>query len=176
MKGIGRSAFSGCHDLKYSEYDNALYLGNEENPYLVLITAKDELIASIAINSATKLIYSDAFSYCTSLTSVTIPDGVTSIGQFAFAFCALTAVTIPNSVRNIGANTFYGCTPLENITYSGTVEQWRELTTQCCRWARHCPCEVVKCKDGEVPVTEHDRVSIYDLEFDIEEPDGDEEE
>ncbi len=43
-------------------------------------------------------------------------------------------------------------------------------------WASGCPCETVKCKDGEVPVTEHDRVSIYDWEFDIEEPGGDEEE
>src|SRR6478672_1480713 len=44
-----------------------------------------------------------AFSYCSSLTSVTIPNSVTSIGNNAFSGCAsLTSVTIPNSVTRIG--------------------------------------------------------------------------
>src|SRR5216110_2165929 len=44
-----------------------------------------------------------AFSNCTSLTSVTIPNGVTNIGGQAFRDCwSLTSVTIPNSVTSIG--------------------------------------------------------------------------
>jgi BspA type Leucine rich repeat region (6 copies) len=46
----------------------------------------------------------------TSLTSVTIPDGVTDIEDGAFAKCfALTMVTIGNGVTNIGGEAFYGC-------------------------------------------------------------------
>ena len=55
-------------------------------------------------------IYSDAFSRCTSLTSVVIPDGVMIIDDGAFSGCtALTSVVIPNGVKNIGSqNDPYG--------------------------------------------------------------------
>ena len=44
---------------------------------------------------------------CTSLTNVTIPNSVTSIGSYAFVFCtSLTSVTIPNSVTSIGEAAF----------------------------------------------------------------------
>ena len=44
---------------------------------------------------------------CTSLTSVTIPNSVTSIGDYAFDDCtSLTSVTIPNSVTSIGSGAF----------------------------------------------------------------------
>ena len=99
-----------------------------------------------------------AFSGCTSLTSVTIGDGVTSIGDYAFPGCtSLTSVTIPNSVTSIGENAFRFCWSLRHVTYSGTVRQWKKLTAKCQGWAGYCPCEVVKCKDGEAPVTAEDR-------------------
>ncbi len=52
----------------------------------------------------------NAFSGCTSLSSVTIPNSVTSIRSSAFYNCtSLSSVTIPNSVTNIGNYAFYGC-------------------------------------------------------------------
>ena len=51
-----------------------------------------------------------AFQYCSSLTSVTIPNSVTSIGSYAFEYCTrLTSVNIPNSVTSIGDGAFQGC-------------------------------------------------------------------
>ena len=53
----------------------------------------------------------------TSITSVIIEDGVTTIGDYAFYYCySMTSVTIPNSVTSIGSVAFYNCTRLAEIT------------------------------------------------------------
>ena len=58
-----------------------------------------------------------AFSLCSSLTSFTIPNSVTSIGSAAFQHCSgLTSVTIPNSVTSIGYAAFYVCSNLTSVT------------------------------------------------------------
>ena len=55
------------------------------------------------------------------LTSVTIPEGVTSIGQYTFSGCSsLTSVTFPASVTSIGNNAFNDCTALKDIYYGGS--------------------------------------------------------
>ncbi len=62
-----------------------------------------------------------AFEWC-SLTSVTIPDSVTSIESNAFQQCAsLTSITIPNSVTNIGAGAFLMCYSLANVMIGTNV-------------------------------------------------------
>ena len=64
----------------------------------------------------------NAFSFCTGLTSITIPNSVTSIGTYAFYGCSgLTSITIPNSVTSIGDLAFHGCSGLTSITLGNSV-------------------------------------------------------
>ena len=62
-----------------------------------------------------------AFYRCNGLTSVTIPDGVTSIADQAFSFSGLANITIPNSVTSIGAGAFNCCGGLTSVTIPCSV-------------------------------------------------------
>lgn len=65
-----------------------------------------------------------AFSGCSRLTSITIPNSVTSIGNSVFSECSsLTNVTIPDSVTSIGTNVFYYCRSLTHITIPGSISK-----------------------------------------------------
>jgi hypothetical protein len=73
-------------------------------------------LTSVTIPNSVTSIGESAFDG-SGLTSVNIPNSVTSIGEIAFAMCTgLTSVTIPNSVTSIGVNAFGGCTSLISIT------------------------------------------------------------
>ena len=71
---------------------------------------------SYAVPQGIQAIGEDAFSGCTSLTSIALPDGLTSIGDRAFSGCAsLTSVALPDGLSSIGVGAFFGCFSLTSI-------------------------------------------------------------
>ena len=78
-------------------------------------------ITKVIIEDGVTCIGSTAFYKCEGLTSVTIPDSVTKIGDYAFSCTGLTNITIPDSVTSIDSYAFYGCTGLTSITMPGNI-------------------------------------------------------
>ena len=79
-------------------------------------------ITSVTIPNSVTSIGDYAFLKCYSLTSVTIPNSVTSIGNGAFQDCRdLTSLAIPNSVTNIGDGAFEYCYGLTSVTIGNSV-------------------------------------------------------
>ena len=74
-----------------------------------------------------------AFTNCSGLTKVTIPEGVTSIGAGAFQSCgSLTEVTIPKSVETIGNGAFGFCSSLTEVTIPEGVTSIKDSAFQSC--------------------------------------------
>ena len=116
IMSVGVSAFANCTGLQYTEYGNALYLGNTTNPYVVLMNATDKSITSCTVNVKTKIIYYYAFYNCSSLTSVAMSDSVVVIGASAFSGCSsLNNITIPSGLTKLDEETFSGCSSLTEI-------------------------------------------------------------
>ena len=79
-------------------------------------------LTSVTIPNSVTSIGNSAFRNCSGLTSVTIGNSVTSIGNYAFCYCSsLTSVTIPNSVTSIGNYAFSWCSGLTSVTIPNIV-------------------------------------------------------
>merc|ERR1711871_1420500 len=89
---------------------------------LVIGHSLSAMAYSVTVPDGVTSIGDYAFYLCWRLTSVTIPDSVTSIGDGAFSRCSgLTSVTIPDSVTSIGENAFSGCSGLTSVTIPDSV-------------------------------------------------------
>ena len=78
-------------------------------------------LTSINIPNSVTTIGKYAFRYCTGLTNINIPNSVTTIEMGAFDVCSLTSITIPNSVKTIGVSAFRNCSSLTSINIPNSV-------------------------------------------------------
>ena len=85
-------------------------------------------LTTITIPGGVTSIGDSAFSWCENLTTITIPDSVTSIGDNAFEGCEnLTTITIPSSVTSIGICVFNGCLKLRAINVDESNDKYSSL-------------------------------------------------
>ena len=109
-------------------------------------------ITSVEIPNNITSIGRSAFRDCDDLTSITISNSVTKIGISAFSGCtALKSVTIPDSVTSIGNSAFYDCYSLDTINFEGTKEQWNAIAKGD-SWNGNVPATQVICTDGTVNI------------------------
>ena len=131
---IGDSAFSRCESLQ--EFNGKF--PSEDGRCLIvdgtLISFAPAGLTEYAIPDSVTTIGDYAFAFCSSLTSVTIPDSVTTIGDSAFAYCdSLTSITIPDSVTTIGDKAFYDCDSLTSVTIPNSVTTIGSYAFSSCR-------------------------------------------
>ena len=127
VTNIETLAFASCYHLTSINVDTDNSVFSSINGVLFdkgqtsIIEYPAGLAGNYLIPSTVTSIGDYAFSGC-GLSSVTIPNGVFSIGEGSFTECfGLRSVTIPNSVTNIGSFAFYQCTGLTNITIPNGV-------------------------------------------------------
>ncbi len=90
-------------------------------------------ITSVTIPAGVTKIGNRTFSGCTALAAVTIPTGVTKIGDRAFSGCtALTQIALPNSLKEIGNHAFEGCTGLKRIVLPAGLQSISVSAFQSC--------------------------------------------
>ena len=116
LKYIGARAFASMEKLQ------SVKIGSNVETLSESMFASCEKLVKVEFeernNSLPLSIEKSAFWECSSLTSVTIPNSVTSIGSSAFYRCSgLTSVTIGNSVTSIGSSAFSGCSGLTSVTF-----------------------------------------------------------
>lgn len=119
---VGNGIVDGCDKLLYNEKENGLYLGNEENPYLILMQMKDKEAEVFTIDEQTKILAYSSFYQASQLKEIVIPSSVIEIGKNAFRYASsIKTIVIPENIKELYDYTFADCTALEEIIIPKTI-------------------------------------------------------
>jgi hypothetical protein len=127
---IGRSlSYNTTDDYGYSPFANITTLtkaefGNTVTRIPSLIFLGNKELASVTFSSfcAATSLGKNAFEGCVKLTSIDLPQGITSIEQGAFYGSGLTAMKIPGNVESLGNGVFNGCANLKTLRIPASVK------------------------------------------------------
>ncbi len=129
---VSNTAFNSS-GVPRNEYKNCMYLGNESNPYIILESCTDKSLSSIEIHPDTRVIVDMAF-HSSSLSEITIPDKVVTIGHNAFAYSRrLKSVTMSDSVVFLGERAFSQCISLKDVRLSDNLTDLLSHTFNGCQ-------------------------------------------
>lgn len=123
VKTLGSYAFAGCTSLK------KVIIGDGVTTIESWAFSECTSLTEIHIGSNVKgLSDFGVFKNCKSLTSIVLPEGLTTIGQQSFKGCtSLKSITIPRSVTKINAYYIDGCNALTDIYYKGSQADWNAI-------------------------------------------------
>jgi len=128
VTSIEEASFDGCYNLTMYSVDgsNTVYKSIDGILYskdgTVLVSCPQGKSGSITIPNGVTSIGEFGFGCCPYIRNVSLPNSVTSIGDSAFAMCwNLTNITIPSGVKSIEDNTFWGCYSLVSVTIPSGV-------------------------------------------------------
>ena len=136
---IGDGVFDCCKSLTSIEVssNNSKYASSGgvlfDKNFSRLIRCPEGKSGSYTLPKNVMEIGHDAFIDCINLTSITIPESVTTIGTYAFRNCELTSIIIPKSVTSIGDGVFFGCRLLTNIDIPESVTTIGDGVFDCCK-------------------------------------------
>lgn len=118
-----------CNKLEYTVYDNGRYLGNSDNPYVVLYkVASVKNITSLDVHEGAKIINYDfsvlgTANYLTNLGSLTLPDSLEYIMDGAFSDSGrLSSLCFGNNLKYIGSCAFGACANVTSLEIPDSVE------------------------------------------------------
>jgi hypothetical protein len=121
IREISLESFESCSNLFFNKYGNGLYLGNQNHPYMILLSAENRMTTELTLHADTVLVADDALKDCSGLKILSIPSesALGRIGNGALYGCSsLTELYIPADLESIGEEALRGCGALENIFVS----------------------------------------------------------
>ena len=119
VRDVGRGAFKGCSKLSKVDWEES-FQGFVED---------------------------ESFSFCTSLKTLELPDGVMGIGNKIIANSAVESLYLPDTLEDIRFGSIFKAEQLKNVYYGGTIEQWKAINGS--RHFNSSTIKIVHCIDGD---------------------------